>query len=346
MDSETLRDLFPNCSRLNVAGGVDDLHLTGNPAGHTVAGTFYLIWGLWWMLMSFWIYFHEPQRRVHLHTSRSESSLDLGALLNKNVSGDSLAYKSWIPQPVRSQIPLEPLMKILLPALGIFVETFLDIKPDDSGHNRLRVFTYQVHFDAACGEFLHLNRLYHISLYLAFVVSGIVDLLSQFLELPRLTSQLFLCFAFYCQTVLFSYHVHGRFLFNVAVHQLLTIIVIATAVFATLRMLDPRNLLFNAGIAGGMIIQGTNLIQAGSLIYGDTKWNPVSHNNPKFIAVVTTWHVLGTGLFMIAVFVVMRKALQRKTPRGYSKVAAVNASAQEKEQLIAMETVEVNTAQC
>ena len=248
--------------------------------------------------MSFWTHFKEPQGDCR------NPEFDF-----VHCSKDPLAPKSWIPQPCFPKIPLEPIIKILLPTLGIFVETFLDMQPDASGHYRLTIITYRVQYEESSEQYVNLNRLYHISLYLAFVISGVVDLLSLLLNLPSRASQLFLCFALYCQSLLFYMHIGGRHLFNIRVHQLLLVFVIATAIFSTLRLFNPRNLLINSGLAGGMILQGTNLIQAGLLLYGGRKWNPYSHNNPKFIAAATTWHLLGTALLMIFVFVAMRVIL-------------------------------------
>ena len=254
--------------------------------------------------MSFWTYLKEQlELKSDSHSWKSESCLAASH------SKDPLAWRSWIPQPFWPKIPLESIIKVVLPGLGIIVEMFFDIWPDASGHYRLITYVYTVHYDKASEQYVNLDRLYHISLYLAFVISGVVDLLSLLLKLPSRTSQLFLCFALYCQSLLFYSHIPGRRLFNKEVHILLLILIISTAIFATLRLFNPRNLLINSGLAGGMILQGTNLIQAGSLLYGGRKWNPHSNNNPKFIAAATTWHLLGTGLFMILVFVVMRAIL-------------------------------------
>ena len=150
-----------------------------------------------------------------------------------------------------------------------------------------------------------------------------------------MTSQLFLCFAFYSEALLFSFHTHGRALFNNAVHELLLIFVIATAVFATLRMLNPRNLFINAGFAGSLILQGTHLVQAGWILYGGTRWRVDSHENVKFVTALSVWHLFGVSLFMLAIFIVMRAVLHTlsKTKR-FCHLAEV-VSEQERVSLIA-----------
>ena len=301
------------------------------------AGTFYIIWGLWWMFISFWTFLKEPQVvKSDPYASKSEFCPAV------HHSDDPLTWRSWIPQPFWPKIPLEPIVKVVLPGLGIIAETFFDVQPDGSGHNRLVAVVYVLVYDQPSEQYINLDRLYHISLYLAFLISGVVDLLSLLLKLPSRTSQLFMCFALYCETLLFFAHIPGRRTFNKGIHLLLLLFITATAVFATLRMFNPRNLLINSGLAGAMILQGTNLIQAGSLLYGSRKWNPNGNNNPKFIAAATTWHLLGTGLFMILVFVVMRAILFKCcNTQGYIRVNS--AERQEKERLIDIETPSDNT---
>lgn len=224
---------------------------------------------------------------------------------------DPLANKSWIPQPFLRRIPLEPIVKVILSGLGAFSELFLNVRFDTDGKSHLVLLPYRVSFSN--GTFYDLSRFYHISLYSLFVLSGIVDLVSICDKLPRAVSQLFFCFAFYCETILFSFHVHGRDPLNSAVHQFLLVFVISSALFATLRMLNPRNLFINAGLSGSLILQGTQFIQAGWLLYGGTEWNSQSHENVKFVSALAIWHLLGVSVFMLIVFIALRAVMYRLT---------------------------------
>ena len=279
------------------------------------------------MGQSYWIHFQER------HSTKDDLELETGKsqFVSTHKKNDPLAHLSWIPAHCCPKVPLEPLLKIILPGLGIFAEAFLNVRG-----GRLVFQMYEVKFWDECGYFSVMSRLYHITLYLGFLVSGIVDLLSVYCKLPKCTSQLFLALAFYNQAFLFYYHVHGRNLFNITIHKLLAMCIVVTAVFVTLRMLNPRNLLINTGIAAGMILQGTHLIQAGSLIYGTAKIHPTSHSNEKFIVAVTTWHILGVNVFMIGVYLIMRALFTRMVPRRYfiDKFAGRNDGAQETELLI------------
>ena len=295
------------------------------------AGTFFLFYGLWWMLSAYWIHFTCWRNNSNSSRSKSNSQSDLLKICAHDPN-DPLAHKSWIPQLFLKRIPFEPIAKVVLPSLGIFVELFLNMKFDEQGKSRLIPWHYRVTF--ADGQFLDLNRFYHMCLYSTFALSGIIDLVSLCIKLPRVTSQLFLSFALYCESLLFSFHVHGRNLFNNGVHQLLLIFVMATALFSTLRMLTPRNLFINTGFAGSMILQGTHLIQAGWILYGGTHWRLDSHENVKFMTALSVWHLLGVSLFMLTTFVIMRAVIHRLSKTQRFRHLAVVVNEQERESLI------------
>ena len=296
-------------------------------------GTFFLIYGLWWIFCAYWIHFTHWGIKSKSTKRRSNSSQYDLLQICAHEPNDPLAHKSWIPQPFLKAIPMEPIAKVVLPGLGVFVELTLNVKFDEHGKSHLIPWHYRITFSD--GQFVHLNRLYHICLYSTFVLSGVVDLVSLCIKLPRVTSQLFLCFALYSESLLFSFHVHGRNLFNSGVHQLLLIFVMATALFSTLRMLTPRNLFINACFAGSMTLQGTHLIQAGWVMYGGTRWRLDSHENVKFMTALSVWHLLGVSLFMLATFVIMRAVLHRlsKTKR-FRHLAMAVVNEEERESLM------------
>ena len=281
------------------------------------------------MFCAYWTHFTHWSIKSSRSNRNSQSDL---LKICAHDRSDPLAHKSWIPQPFLKRVPLEPIAKAVLPSLGIFFELALDIQFDKNGESHLLPSHFSIVFRD--GYFVGLSRLFHVCLYSTFALSGIIDLVSLCIKLPRVTSQLFLSFAFYCESVLFSFHVHGRNLFNNGVHQLLLIFVIVSAVFSTLRMLTPSNLFINTGFAGSMILQGTHFIQAGWILYGGTRWRLDSHENVKFMTALSVWHLLGVNLFMLTTFVIMRAVLHRlsKTKRFHHLTVIVNE--QERESLI------------
>lgn len=298
------------------------------------AGSFFLFYGLSWLFNAYWIHFtHWSNNSKSSSRRHSNAQSDLLNYFAHDPS-DPFAHKSWIPQPFLKRIPIEPILKVVFPSLGVFVELFLNGEYDEHGKSHVILWHYRVVFSD--GEFIDLNRFYHMCLYSTFALSGIIDLVSLCIKLPRVTSQLFLCFAFYSEALLFSFHIHGRNLFNSGVHQLLLIFVIANAFFSTLRMFNPRNLFINAGFAGSMILQGAYLIQAGWIMYGGTRWRLDSHENVKFMTALSVWNLLGVSLFMLTTFIVMRAILWRlsKTKRFRYLAVMSSVNVQERESLI------------
>ena len=283
------------------------------------------------MFSAYWIHFTHWR-----NNSKSSRNNNLQSdLLNifAHDPNDPLAHKSWIPLPFWKRIPIEPIAKVVLPSLAILSELVLNVEYDKHGNSHLVISKYRIEFTD--GHFVDLSRLYHVCLYSAFALSGIIDLVSLCVKLPRVTSQLYLCFALYSESFLFSFHVHGRDLFNNIIHHLLVIFVIANALFSTLRMLTPRHLFINAGFAGSLMLQGTHLIQGGWLLYGGTRWRLDSHENVKYATVLSVWQLFGVTLFMLTTFVIMRAILHRLSKaKRFCHLVTIANDQQERESLI------------
>lgn len=114
---------------------------------------FFFAWGAWWCLCLFSTY--------------------VGCLASKR----PFVTRGWwgLPcSPARLRgLPLEPLVKVALPLVGILGELWL-------GHDSFRVlYLEDGHFTD------HLNDWQHAAMYTCFVVSGVVDLLGHALGLPQ-----------------------------------------------------------------------------------------------------------------------------------------------------------------
>ena len=134
---------------------------TSNSFVHLVhAGTFYLIWGLWWTFLSFWTCLKEPQEMKN-ETHAGSPSLSWQSVTARTHSLGGLGS----PNPSAQKSPSNQYLRLSFLVWESFKRCFLTgIWPDASGH-------------------YNLDRLCHISIYLAFVVSGVVDLLSLLLKL-------------------------------------------------------------------------------------------------------------------------------------------------------------------
>ena len=129
-----------------------------------------MCFGLWWTFCTYWIHLTS---KSNSKTRRQKSSLL--SILDHDTN-DPLARKSWIPQPFLKKVPLEPIGKTLLPSLGVLVELFVDVRFDKGWGSHVVFYHYTLSF--VDGHFRDLNRFYHICLYSTFIMSGIIDYVS------------------------------------------------------------------------------------------------------------------------------------------------------------------------
>ena len=217
-----------------------------------------------------------------------------------------LERKSYIPQPFLPRVPLEPILKLFLPGLVIIIECFFLVHRDENGHERVSVGIYMIYDES--GHLGPKNELHHLTIYIFFVASGMVDLLSLYaVRYPKHTTKLFLGFTFLVEGFLFSFHPHSRSLFSVTVHEILTYVVFANATFAFLRMYKSANLLINCSFALCTTLQGTLLILMGVVRYDE---HPLDeHSRPMFrsafMADFVFLHFLLIAISMLTLYTVL-----------------------------------------
>lgn len=304
----------------------------GSLAGHVLPGSLFLVFGVWWVLISIWSHLH---RVCSSRDSRGKQRRDSTATTYWEYKQDhDLSRKSWLPQAFCNRFPLEPVVKIILPIIGVIAEAFLDEVSDDEGNRHLVFHVYRVRDDD--GSFNNLGKLHHITMYSAFILSGVIDLTSLFIRFPKHTGQVFFSLAFCVEGILFYFHTASGMPLSAQVHGILTAGVFACALFAFLRVFRAMSLLVNIGLASAIIFQGTWFIQAGFILYPpgkDWRWSSSEgedpeegideseHNSRMFVAACVTWHVMGIALFILLVWtgmhVVLRSGIRsrRKGPR-------------------------------
>ena len=212
------------------------------------AGAFILIWGLSWLFGSYWIHFTQQTKQLNSSTKPIGTVLSL-FMEEKN---DPLSFKSWLPLPCCPKVPLEPIFKLVTYYLEL-AYLWRDFKNFD-GELKLTFAPLKLVYFETFQEFSCMDRVQHISLYLAFAISGVVDCISLCFRLPRVTDKIFLTFAFIVEYLLFAFHLHGCNTFNTDVHELLMYFVMSCIVFSTLRLLTSRNL-FSSIIGHGLFFE-------------------------------------------------------------------------------------------
>ena len=289
----------------------------GSLAGHVLPGVIFLIFGINWLILSIITHLKHNTRQQKLSKVKRESTSFF-----KYKHDHGLSRKSYIPLPFCPRIPIEPIIKIILPSIGLVAEFFFDVV---DGH--LVLTTYSAFSED--GTFGSQGKLHHISMYSAFLLSGVIDLVSLCVKLPKHTTQLFLSLAFWVEGILFYFHTGGRTDFNVAVHFILTAVIFFCAVVAMLRMIQTSNLFINMSFSFGVLLQGTWFIQAGFALFPPSgkAWvqetNTVhghmedaddesSHNATMFVSACFTWHIMGIALLALVSWVLLRCLLRSK----------------------------------
>lgn len=205
------------------------LHITmGSLTGHIIPGVFLSIMGICWIITSIW---------NHITTNNKKPKLR-----RKHIS--VLQQRSWLPLCCCPNLPVEPILKILLCTLLLLIEVFFNYAEDD-GHPD--------------GMLQDQAKFHYITTHCCFILSGIVDLLSIFLHLPHLASSAFLSLAFLVEGIVFYLH-HCTNIVLVAIY--------ASFIFSVLRFLSATNLFINLGFGTSILLQGTWLIHGGYFLYG------------------------------------------------------------------------------
>lgn len=308
----------------------------GSLAGHVIPGIFFILYGYMWSF-NFLVY-HIRTRATQKSSSDPRSRKDRSASSSffEFKRDQDLSKRSWIPFPC-TRFPLEPIGKVLFPAVGMMVEAFLDYKTDEEGNRHLIVTVYSPW--NADGSLNGMSKLHHITMYGSFMLSGIIDLTILCVKLPKQTSMLFLTVAFVVEGLLFYLHTMGRDLLNVELHSLLFYAIFACVVFSFLRVFSATNLLINLGLGSSMLLQGTWFVQAGYILFGgfmnnhplelskgsQGEYSPEdsdddSHKYIMFVVACFTWHLVLVALSNVLTWVFLSiclrtRLLHRRNPK-------------------------------
>lgn len=274
----------------------------GSLAGHVIPGTFLILYGLAWCVLSIWL---------HL-TSRKTPTAKKFRCLRKTVSKDTLQQRSWLPLCCCPNIPLEPILKICLPALAIFIELFLDYSYE-GGKKRVVWRVYRAYTDD--GLIRDQAKLHHVTMHSGFLLSGVVDILAIFVSLPACTSKLFLSLALSIEFILFRLHTMGRDELNIQIHSILVFIIFICLIFSLLRLFSSNSLVINLGLGSSLLLQGTWLIQAGHFLFtsflstrvrhGKSAGHHDHHGVLMFFAETFAWHMLLVAIGNLVLWLVL-----------------------------------------
>ncbi|XP_032382684.1 transmembrane protein 45A [Etheostoma spectabile] len=256
----------------------------GSFKGHALPGCFFLVAGIWWTgKHSLW---HATRR-------------------NKNIGSTRLASRA-------SQRRLEvgeSSVILFCSFVGMLAEQFAADGP------RLQLYNF------AEKHWQYLMNWQHATMYLFFGVAATVNLIVHTTEVaPLAMDRLMLAIAFFNEGFLFFYHLHGRSMLDVHVHQLLLFAIFGEAVVAFLEVFHRGNIILELLRCTLTLLQGSWFWQIGYVLYPPhgPEWDLNDHNNMMFVTMCYSWHLafamLVVSTLYCTVSCVVRSRLRRTPP--------------------------------
>lgn len=234
----------------------------GSWVGHLLPGLAFLVWATHWMIGVFHVYFESQVRNQPYHSRACYSLPGLPA--------------SW---------RIEAVLKILAAPIAISAELYLAHcssgtckfrnlycpHKDYSGSAHTAWSLANVregHFDGG-----HVNNWQHASMYPAFFVSGLVDLMTPATEAPTGVQQVYLGLSFVVEAMLMGLHKKHTPLDRI-VHECLFYAMMATAVFSLLEVVWPRSFAMSCGRVASAYLQAIWFLVAARIIFeGRPAWD-------------------------------------------------------------------------
>uniref|UniRef100_W5MX84 Transmembrane protein 45a n=1 Tax=Lepisosteus oculatus TaxID=7918 RepID=W5MX84_LEPOC len=227
----------------------------GNFKGHALPGSFFLIAGLWWTVKSsLWHTTRRNKSTVPLASRAVQRRLEV--IEAAVILAFALIGESQGPQGPPNNIE---------PASGCIERKWGFVKSCDS--DIIQVL-YRLRADLQC---FPLSSDPHI------------------FQILKCTVRLI----FFHSKFLFLYHLHGRDMLDVHVHQLLLYAIFGGALTTFLEVFQRGNILLELLRASLSLLQGSWFWQIGFVLYppsGLAEWDLKDHNNMMFITMCYCWH--------------------------------------------------------
>ncbi|KAK6485423.1 transmembrane protein 45A-like [Huso huso] len=249
----------------------------GNFKGHALPGSFFLIVGLWWSVkFSLWHASRRNNNACHLASKITYRRLEV----------------------------IEASVILLFALVGMMAEQFVPDGP------QLKLYNYDdKHWD-------HLMNWQHATMYLFFGISAAVSITVHTMGVvPIAFDRLLLAIAVFVEGFLFYYHLHGRLMLDVHVHQLLLFAIFGGALTIFLEVFFRGNILLELLRCSLCLLQGSWLWQIGFVLYPPSsfpEWDSMDHNNMMFITMCYCWHYAFALLTVAAIFTVISWLVRTK----------------------------------
>ena len=263
------------------------LDLVGSFVGHIGPGALFILLGAWWAY------------NVCLRAAVTASN---------NLSFSS---RSWYRFPVKRFQLVEPCLKIIFPVIALSMELLLDHLNEPAPYQSM----FCPKGTTRAGEFAgdNLNNWQHASSYPAVIASGLVDLLSHYVELPPGVVRAFSSLWIGIMAFLMFVHEKSEAL-DKMVHWLLAVSMAVAFFFQAAEVRYPRSSIVSMGKAASTVFVGAWLVEIGVVMYtGRAAWtNEASRAAAAMLAPIFFCMIfLAICVGMLALYVVL-VALQKR----------------------------------
>ncbi|XP_077989892.1 transmembrane protein 45B-like [Glandiceps talaboti] len=250
---------------------------TGTFEGHVLPGTFFLVYGFWWT-------FHIT--RIYIIHNNDHYSV----LVNRPRSSKKYSRCLCYVFIQKAQL-FEGVTKVLATLVGALLEANSASWEMVDDKNRFH------------GQ----NNWHHVTMYMFFGFSGIVDVLSQTcVRLAPGRDKLYLSIAFAAEGFLFYLHSSGSKPLDAILHKLLVLAIFGGAISTFFEMWLVKQRFLPFFRVAFILLQGTWFYQIAFTLFdprsGDIKWDEQNRVNVAFIVMSFTWHCLGVVIFLNVVY--------------------------------------------
>ncbi|XP_041647532.1 transmembrane protein 45A [Cheilinus undulatus] len=256
----------------------------GSFKGHALPGSFFLVAGIWW-----------TGKHCLWYTTRR----------NKNMGSTRLSSRA----SQRRLEVIESSVILFFSVVGMLLEQFAADGP------RLQLY------DFAEKHWEDLMNWQHATMYLFFGLAAMVSLIIHSTDAaPLALDRLMLAVAFFNEGFLFLYHLHGRSMLDVHVHQLLLYAIFGDALVSFLEVFHRGNIILELLRCTLTLLQGSWFWQIGFVLYPPRgpEWDLKDHNNMMFVTMCYSWHLafamLLVSVLYCTVSCVVRSRLKRTPP--------------------------------
>lgn len=156
------------------------------------------------------------------------------------------------------------------------------------------------------GALINLNDLQHSTMYVAFLLCAVLDILSENSSKLEGLDGLFYGLAFFAEGFMFFFHLHGRPMVDVQIHTLLVTACFFNAITAVIARWKGASPVPSIAFALSGMVQGGWFIHAGFLLYppgleeDQTYLDLMDMEAMMYVTVLFIWHIL-MGLAMVLV---------------------------------------------